>query len=158
MENQFPGTCSACGNIIGLCTCHPPLFRVAQILAEKGHNAAYEYPGYVGITMADGRVANFGNANVDYGADWLESDDPIEFFMPETATVDELVVAIEGWITRQHLTPSAQQIFDNVVGAMQDAEEIWGPGEENYVPLMEAIIAECNQRIATYRANHGGVQ
>lgn len=157
MPENFPNTCTACGNIEGLCICqHPVLFQVALALAGKGYDAAYEYPGFVGFTFADGRIVAFGNINVDYGASWQESDAPIDFFMPETATVQELVAAIEGWITTQVLSPIAKQIFDDVVRAMQDAEEIWGP--EDYVPLMQAIVAEANQRIATYRALNGGTK
>ncbi len=46
------------------------------------------------------------------------------------------------------LSATAQTIFDNVIKAMQDAEEIWGP--EDYVSLMEAIVSEANQRITTF--------
>ena len=51
------------------------------------------------------------------------------------------------------LSPVAATIFQNVIEAMQDAEEIWGP--EDYVPLMEAIAFEATQRIANFRAKGG---
>ena len=158
-DAPFPDECEYCGNIAGLCICqHPVLFQVAEALAEKGIEATYEYPGYVAIAMPDGRTADFGTANVDYTANWSDCkpDEVIDFFMPETATVDELVTAIEGWLATQALTPTAKTILTEVIAAMQNAEEIWGP--EDYVPLMQAIAAEANQRIATYIANHGGVK
>jgi hypothetical protein len=52
----------------------------------------------------------------------------------------------------QHeLSPGAREIFEAVVKAMQDAEEIWGPGPEDYVPLMEAIAAEATGRIKAFK-------
>ena len=134
------------------------LFTVAQNLEEKGYKATFEYPGYVAVIMPDGRTACFGDVNVDYTANWEEGtmdNQAIDFFLPETATVEELTAAIDGWITKQNLSPLAEMVLNAVLKAMQDAEEIWGP--EDYVPLMEAIRCEANQRIATYRANHGGV-
>ena len=44
----------------------------------------------------------------------------------------------------------AQEIFDNVIEAMQDAEEIWGPGDDGYIPLMAAIANEANERIQNF--------
>lgn len=38
------------------------------------------------------------------------------------------------------------QIFTNVCVAMQDAEERHGPDSDGYLELMDAIIAECEQR------------
>lgn len=154
--DNVPDTCHACGNIMGLCTCvHPLMWKVAEALVEKGYNAAYEYPGYCGVTLPDGRVANFGTANVYVGADWLESDEPINFFMPETSTCADVVAAIEGWITTQLLTPIAKDILKNVMAAMEAAEGMYAP--DDYAPLMEAIVFDCKQRIVTYRSN-GGVQ
>lgn len=50
------------------------------------------------------------------------------------------------------LSSIAQTILANVTKAMQDAEEIWGPGESEYVPLMDAIVAECKSRVATFKS------
>lgn len=160
MENEtFPDTCTACGQIHALCTCEQPLLlQVADALALEGYDATYEYPGYVSIAMPDGRTADFGDANVDYTANWSDCrpDDGIDFFMPKTATVGELTDAIRGWLTTHALTPVAAGILKDVLAAMQNAEEIWGP--EDYVPLMQAIVYEANQRIANYHANNGGVK
>ena len=53
----------------------------------------------------------------------------------------------EGYCSR--LTPRAQTILDNVLNAMQDAEEIRGP--DDYGQLMEAIQNEAATRRANYR-------
>lgn len=74
------------------------LRHVADALAEKGYAASYEYPGYVGVKLSDGRIAAIGDADGDYRANWEEDGEPIEFFLPATATAAELVTAIEGWI------------------------------------------------------------
>jgi hypothetical protein len=49
-------------------------------------------------------------------------------------------------VTKPKLDNISAAIFVNVCKAMQDAEEIWGPGEEHYPDLMDAIIAECEAR------------
>ena len=160
MENEtFPDTCTACGQIHALCTCeHPLLLQVADALALEGYDATYEYPGYVSIAMPDGRTADFGDANVDYTANWSDCrpDDGIDFFLPQTATVEELVAAIKGWITTQRLSGVAAGILKDVLAAIEPAEGLHGP--HDYVPLMEAIAFDVNQRIVTYRANNGGVK
>lgn len=51
------------------------------------------------------------------------------------------------------LSGTALMILENVLNAMQDAEEIWGPDPKEYVPLMEAIACEAQARIAAYREN-----
>ena len=48
---------------------------------------------------------------------------------------------------------NAEQIYSNVLDAMQDAEEIEGPEGQDYIALMEWIAAECRTRIETARAD-----
>lgn len=52
--------------------------------------------------------------------------------------------------TAPNLEPISADIFSNVCAAMQAAEEIWGPSEDDYPDLMDAIIAECEQRKTNY--------
>lgn len=124
------------------------LKQVAQALEEKGIDASFEYPGFIAVKIG-ARTANFGNVNIDFGADW-ENGESTCFFMPETATADELTTAITGWISQQILTPVAKDIMNNLLTAMEHAEGMYGP--EDYVTLMESIAYEANQRIANYRA------
>jgi hypothetical protein len=42
--------------------------------------------------------SNARHCNLDYTANY-EDGDPIDFNLPETATVQELIAAIEWWIT-----------------------------------------------------------
>lgn len=51
------------------------------------------------------------------------------------------------------LTYPGRGIFEQVLAAMQDAEEIGGPEKSEYVDLMIAIIREASERIAHY-ASH----
>ena len=55
-------------------------------------------------------------------------------------------------------TPSApsfaRSIFDNVLEAMQEAEEIGGPEPYDYVVLMQQIAAEATKRANTCLDNH----
>ncbi len=68
-----------------------------------------------------------------------------------------------------------RRIFEQVLAAMQDAEEIGGPEQSDYMDLMVAIINEASERISCYAshafeqhrgevhttietANHGGDQ
>ena len=44
------------------------------------------------------------------------------------------------------LSPVAQDIFDAVIEAMQNAEEIGGPEGAEYSLLMEKIASEANER------------
>lgn len=46
-----------------------------------------------------------------------------------------------------------RRIFAQVLAAMQDAEEIGGPEQSDYMDLMVAIIREASQRISCY-ASH----
>jgi hypothetical protein len=46
-------------------------------------------------------------------------------------------------------------IMENVLHAMQDAEELDRPEGQEYVDRMEAIIDECRRRIETFRSHHG---
>ncbi len=46
-----------------------------------------------------------------------------------------------------------RMIFEQVLAAMQDAEEIGGPEKSDYLDLMVAIINEASQRISCY-ASH----
>lgn len=53
-----------------------------------------------------------------------------------------------------NLSPGAQWVLDEVIGAMQNAEEMGGTdGTDDYVALMERIKGECDTRIAAARAN-----
>ncbi len=52
------------------------------------------------------------------------------------------------------LSTAAQQRLEEVIAAMQSAEEMGGTlDERDYIHLMEAVIAGCKARIATVRAN-----
>jgi hypothetical protein len=46
-----------------------------------------------------------------------------------------------------------RRIFEQVLAAMQDAEEIGGPEKSDYMDLMVAIICEASERISCY-ASH----
>jgi len=46
-----------------------------------------------------------------------------------------------------------RRIFEQVLAAMQDAEEIGGPEQSDYMVLMVAIINEASERISCY-ASH----
>lgn len=48
------------------------------------------------------------------------------------------------------LTYSGRRIFMLVLAAMQDAEELGGPEESDYMDLMVAIIREASERISCY--------
>lgn len=50
------------------------------------------------------------------------------------------------------LHPSAQSVFYAVIAAMQDAEEMGGPGPEHYADLMDAIRIECETRLRNFRS------
>lgn len=45
---------------------------------------------------------------------------------------------------------AARLVYDDVMAAMQNAEEIGGPGGLDYFNLMRAIREECARRIYTY--------
>lgn len=51
-----------------------------------------------------------------------------------------------------NLTSENASIFDEVVEAMQAAEELGGPEGDDYVTLMRRIAAEANQRIENFNA------
>ncbi|MBE7508526.1 MAG: hypothetical protein HS101_19900 [Planctomycetia bacterium] len=58
-------------------------------------------------------------------------------------------------VRARELTPSARFVFNEVLAAMQDAEELGGPDGEAYLDLMQAIIDEaalrqqnCAERLA----------
>ncbi len=51
------------------------------------------------------------------------------------------------------LTYPSLRVFTQVLGAMQDAEEIGGPEKSDYMDLMVAIIQEASKRISCY-ASH----
>ena len=44
-------------------------------------------------------------------------------------------------------------IYQNVVNAMQDAEEMGGPEGDEYIELMDKIILEAQTRKTTYKTN-----
>lgn len=48
------------------------------------------------------------------------------------------------------LAHSGRHIFMLVLAAMQDAEELGGPEESDYMDLMVAIIREASERISCY--------
>ena len=48
------------------------------------------------------------------------------------------------------LAYSGRHIFMLVLAAMQDAEELGGPEESDYMDLMVAIIREASERISCY--------
>lgn len=48
------------------------------------------------------------------------------------------------------LTFPGRRIFAQVLAAMQDAEEIGGPEQSDYLDLMVAIIREASERISCY--------
>ncbi len=50
----------------------------------------------------------------------------------------------------ERLRPSEKLIFEHVLNAMQDAEEIWGAVGQGYLDLMQAIIDEAACRQQTY--------
>ena len=45
-------------------------------------------------------------------------------------------------------------IYQNVVNAMQDAEEMGGPEGDEYIELMNKIILEAQTRKTTYQTNN----
>ena len=49
---------------------------------------------------------------------------------------------------------AAAQIWDNILHAMQDAEEMGGPEGEHYVKLMKAVAQEAMKRARTAQANY----
>ena len=49
------------------------------------------------------------------------------------------------------LSPSARHVFNGVLAAIQDAEELGGPEGFAYLELMQAIIDEANFRMCSYR-------
>ncbi len=48
------------------------------------------------------------------------------------------------------LRNSERLIFEQVLNAMQDAEEMWGSVGQGYLDLMQAIIDEASCRQQTY--------
>ena len=44
-------------------------------------------------------------------------------------------------------------IYQNVVNAMQDAEEMGGPEGDEYIELMDKIILEAQTRKTTYQTS-----
>lgn len=53
-------------------------------------------------------------------------------------------------VRARELTFSARFVFDEVLAAMQDAEELGGPTGEAYLDLMQAIIDEASMRRQSY--------
>lgn len=49
-------------------------------------------------------------------------------------------------VRARELTPAARIVFNEVLAAMQDAEELGGPEGEAYLDLMQAIIDEAAMR------------
>jgi hypothetical protein len=47
---------------------------------------------------------------------------------------------------------NSDAIFRNVIDAMQPAEELEGPTEQEYIRLMERIAADATQRAAVCRS------
>lgn len=58
-----------------------------------------------------------------------------------------------GAATPPKLTVVAHEILSSVLDAMQRAEELGGPEDQDYVALMGAISAEAKARIANFKAN-----
>lgn len=55
-------------------------------------------------------------------------------------------------MTHRELPGQAGEIYQAVIEVMQEAEEMGGPDEDDYVALMEAIATEATQRITAFRA------
>jgi hypothetical protein len=55
----------------------------------------------------------------------------------------------------QRLPLSARWVFEQVLDAMQNAEELGGPEGEHYAALMDAIIEEAAERRDYYRITLG---
>jgi biopolymer transport protein ExbD len=53
-----------------------------------------------------------------------------------------------------HLEPAGQVVYDEVMAAMQNAEELGGPEGMDYVALMANIIREAIIRARTFMANY----
>lgn len=55
----------------------------------------------------------------------------------------------------QRLPFAARWVFEHVLDAMQNAEELGGPEGDHYVALMDAIIEEAAERRDYYRITLG---
>lgn len=51
------------------------------------------------------------------------------------------------------MNTSTKEIYEDVLNAMQSAEEMGGPEGEQYIKLMEAIVNEASSRIVVFRTN-----
>jgi hypothetical protein len=54
---------------------------------------------------------------------------------------------------RLHILAHDEPIFRNVIGALQEAEEIGGPEGQDYIDLMRAVSDEALRRLNAYTAN-----
>lgn len=55
----------------------------------------------------------------------------------------------------ERLAFPARRVFEQVLDAMQDAEELGGPEGDHYVALLDAIIEEAVERRDYYRSTLG---
>lgn len=63
--------------------------------------------------------------------------------LPHTPDTQQRLARLDG---------AATWIFEDVLWAMQSAEELGGPVGEDYFALMQAIIDEATERAANYRS------
>lgn len=132
---------------------------VAIELQRRGYQATMELD-YVSV-LKYGLTFNFGTANGKWDGDVEaeRSGGTVSTKVPADCTdvqriADALAKAMRECapgVTDPDLSQASWHIFTAVCEAMQDAEEIWGPGDDQYEPLMRAIAAECNQRIANFQ-------
>ncbi len=146
---------------------------VAKLPAHAGWRASWEFPGFVMWSKPghdyilcatpdyheDGKIAievqNRENGRhveiegVD-DIDWPVSGRTPESYMERIPAMLDLVAALRRDPTYDMV--QGGDIFDNVVKAMQNAEEAGGPEGDSYIALMERIAAEATKRAATFRA------
>ena len=69
----------------------------------------------------------------------------------KASTETDLVISHRRAQPATALSPVAREIYDGVFDAMQSAEELGGPEDDDYVALMEAISREATTRVAAFR-------
>lgn len=135
---------------------------VTEELVRRGYNATLEYPGFICV-LKYGFTFDFGTNDSDHWTgdiDAERSGGVVPTDVPSDCTdvgriADGIAKAVRQCapgVTDPSLSETAYGIFNDVLRAMETAEQIWGPNEAEaeYEPLMRAIAEECNQRVANY--------
>jgi hypothetical protein len=133
---------------------------LAALPAYNGWRAHWEYPGFLAFHRKGSPSVS---ATPDYNARGqiqVEVDDrPLpNVAWPREGRTPESYMAVMRPVLDSIASPlvESDEIFESVMAAMQDAEEMGGPEGAQYVALMERIAHEAQRRANTVRDTLAG--